>query len=56
MVVKMVSLFCEAEIVHQEKLEADLSGDVTASCYGCIIIKSLLKYCPALTIFCVCTS
>ena len=49
-VVKMVSFFCEVETVHREELEADLSDSVPASCYRGTIIKSLQKYCPALTL------
>ena len=26
--------FCEVEIVHMEGVEADLSDDITASCYN----------------------
>ena len=47
---KMVSFFCEVETVHREELEADLSDSVPASCYRGTIIKSLQKYCPALTL------
>ena len=34
--------FCEVEIVHREKVEADLS-DVTASCYNCQITIQVLS-------------
>ena len=42
---------CEVEIAHREAVEADLMMLLQA-----MIIKSLPKYCPALTIKYVCTT